>query len=46
MELNGFVRSFFLEENMEIVIVILVGLFAYATFKIAKERIGGEEIER
>lgn len=37
MELNGFIRSF-LWRNMEIVIVILVGLFAYATFKIANER--------
>lgn len=27
-----------MEENMEIVIVILVGLFAYATFKVANER--------
>ena len=30
--------ALFLEENMEIVIVILVGLFAYATFKVANER--------
>ena len=33
-----FYSLFFLEENMEIVIVILVGLFAYATFKIANEK--------
>ena len=30
--------ALFLEENMEIVIFILVGLFAYATFKVANER--------
>ena len=38
MELNGFIRSFFCRRNMEIVIVILVGLFAYATFKVANEK--------
>ena len=30
--------AFFLEEKMEIAIVIFVGLFAYATFKVANER--------
>ena len=38
MELDGFTRSFFNGGNMEILITIIVGIFAYCTFKIANEK--------